>query len=152
MGINVEQIQAKYGAVIPETVQPKYGVSILEEVQPKYGVLVEEVQPKYGTVCSGPDINITYGQLEDNIATLKKAITNLKNSWSNETKKNISILDNSWVGSDCSAYTAKLTKMDSKVQGTIDALELLCSTYENARDMVIENQKNVTSSIARLGD
>ena len=121
-------------------------------VQPKYGV-VDTVQPKYGVVggTSGPDIDITYNQLEENISTLKTAINNLKSAWSNGANKNIATLNNSWVGPDCSAYTEKLTNMDSKVQGTISALELLCSTYESARDMVKENQKSVLASIESAG-
>ena len=154
-GLNpFDQVQVKYGTVVPGTVQPKYGVVDPGTVQPKYGVVDPgTVQPKYGVVAPGvSDIDITFDQLERNIAILRKAIANLKNSWSNETKKNIAKLDNSWVGPDCAAYTQKLTKMNSKVQNTISALELLCSTYERARDMVIENQRSVTSSITGMID
>ena len=138
-----KDIQIKYGVFIPPT-QPKYGV-----VQPAYGVPIPyPVQPKYGVFL--PDIDITYSQLEENISTLKKAIANLKDSWSNETKKNIAKLDNSWVGPDCAAYTEKLTKMDSRVQKTISALELLCTTYEKARDMVKDSQNSAVTSINNI--
>ena len=107
--------------------------------------------PVGGTgTTGGMDLNITYNQLEENIATLKNSISKLKDSWSNETQKNIATLDNSWVGEDCTAYTSKLTSMDNKVQKTISALELLCSTYEKARDMIKDNQSSVMASIDNL--
>ncbi|MBQ6497494.1 MAG: hypothetical protein IJI58_02130 [Bacilli bacterium] len=134
-------IQAKYGVAISHVPpQPKYGVMI----NPPSGV----IQPKYGVVLpgTGQDLNITYNQLEEIIATLKKSISSLKNSWEVETKRNVAKLDNSWVGEDCASYTSKLTGMDKKVTNTIAALELLCSTYEQARDMVKENQaKNISA-------
>lgn len=132
--------------------QPKYGVSIAPiHAQPKYGVVVRPpiVQPAYGVqvVHVPQDISITFDQLEENIAILKRSIATLKNSWNNETKRNINTLNNSWVGPDCASYTSKLTNMDSKVQNTIAALELLCSTYEQARDMVKDNQSKTLSEI-----
>ena len=138
--------QPKYGTV---TVQPAYGVPVS---QPKYGTVT--VQPAYGVPISQPkygvqltDINITYSQLEENISTLKKSISTLKSSWDGETKKNLATINNSWAGADCAQYTQKLSKMDTKVQNTIAALELLCSTYEQARDMVKDNQAKTISSI-----
>ena len=148
----IKDIQAKYGVVVT---QPKYGVQYSQPaygvpiIQPSYGVQI--VQPKYGVIYPyGPDIDITYSQLEENISTLKKAIANLKDAWDSQTKQNISKLENSWVGDDCRVYTQKLTKMDTKVQKTISALELLCSTYEKARDMVKENQSSTISSINNM--
>ena len=151
----VVTVQPKYGVVVPTTgVQPAYGVQVpTTGLQPAYGVQIPPtvVQPAYGVqVPGGQDINITFSQLEENIATLKKAIASLKSSWDGETKKNLSTLDNSWVGQDCAAYTAKLTNMDGKVQNTISALELLCSTYEKARDMVKESQSTTISSISNM--
>jgi len=147
-GVVVEPIvQPKYGVVVEPIVQPKYGVVVEPIVQPKYGVVVEPiVQPKYGVVVQ-PDIDITYTQIEENIATLKKTINSLKNTWEVESKKNITRLQNSWAGEDCKAYTSKLTKMDTKVSNTISALELLCSTYEQARDMIKETQGKTISAI-----
>ena len=142
--------QEKYG--VPY-VQPAYGVPT---AQPAYGVIpiVEPtpvVQPAYGVPVTGPltDINITYDQLEDMITTLRKATSTLKDSWTRETSKNLSTLENSWVGNDCRAYTNRVRKMDGKVQNTIEALDLLASTYEKARDMVQENQKNTMAAIQR---
>ena len=157
----VPVIQPKYGVTCPPgEVQPAYGVPVIQpkygvtcptgELQPAYGVPV--IQPKYGVTCGGQDLNITFSQLEENIATLKKAISSLRNSWDVETKKNINTLNGSWVGADCAEYTNKLSNMDKKVQNTISALELLCSTYEQARDMVKESQANAISSIRGIGD
>ena len=128
-------------------------------VQPAYGVVIPHtpigpVQPAYGVVpiapLPGEDLNITYNQLEENIATLKKSISKLKQSWEVETKRNLNTLDNSWVGQDCASYTAKLNNMDKKVENTIAALELLCSTYEQARDMVKDSQSKTISSIESI--
>jgi len=158
--------QAKYGVVIPpQQVQPAYGtVPIVQpaygtvpiEVQPAYGV-VPIVQPAYGTVpidsqpkygvATVQDINITYNQLEENISVLKNAINTLKDSWDGATKANINTLNNSWVGADCAAYTEKLTSMDNKVHNTIDSLDLLCSTYEKAKQMVQDRQTDVINTI-----
>lgn len=107
--------------------------------------------PLRGMVNAGADINITYSQLEENIESLRNAINTLKSSWNDETKSNISIINGSWAGTDCSEYTKKLSNMDTKVQNTISALELLCSTYEKARNMVKDNQTKTVTSIVNLG-
>ena len=142
------KIEVKYGVFDPGQVEAKYGVVDPGQMEAKYGVfdpgIIEE---KYGVNMVAPDISITYNQLEDNISFLKKAIADLKESWGVNTKKNIDLINNSWVGPDCIAYTDKLTSMDNKVQKTISSLELLCSTYENARDMVQDKQASIMSSI-----
>ena len=145
-------ISGKVGTGVSGLVQAKYGVHVGSMVQAKYGVMINPPQNivKYGVYIPGNDLFITFDQLEENIATLKKSISTLRNSWEGETKRNISILDNSWVGPDCASYTSKLSSMDTKVANTIAALELLCSTYEQARDMVKENQKKTLSSIESI--
>ncbi len=144
------QIQEKYGVIIsPTPVQYKYG-PMPTQIQEKYGVIISPtpIQLKYGPMPSpGADIDITYSKIEENISTLKKTINSLKTSWESESKKNISRLQNSWVGADCDEYTKKLSKMDTKVSKTISALELLCSTYEQARDMLKDTQGKTTSAI-----
>lgn len=131
-------------------IQPKYGVDHTQ-IQLKYGPLVPQIQPAYGVSLIGTgDLNVTYEQLEENIATLKKAINSLKNSWGTETNKNLATIENSWVGNDCKEYTEKLRNMDKKVTNTISALELLCSTYEKARDMVQQNETKAISSIQNI--
>ena len=137
--------------------QPAYGVQMLygpaPEVQPAYGVQITTVQPKYGVNCpstTGHDISITLAQLEDNIARLKKSINALKSSWDVETRRNVSLLHYSWIGKDCQQYTIKLSQMNSKVQSTLTALQLLCSTFEQARDMVASTQNATTSSIRNM--
>ena len=136
--VKIFDIQEKYGVVFD---QPAYGVVLTPPVQPAYGVRIP---------TQDSDINITYGQLEDMIATLKKAISTMKETWDAGTRSNVAKLDASWVGKDCAAYTARLNKMNNKVQRTIQALELLCSTYEKARDMVKENQSKTTAAIYNI--
>ncbi len=153
-GVKMEPIiaQPDYGVKVePIRLQPDYGVKMDPIVaQPDYGVRVTPIagQPDYGVKpVARKDIDITYSIIEENIATLKKTINSLKTSWASESKKNISRLQNSWVGADCEAYTKKLSKMDTKVSKTISALELLCSTYEKARDMLKDTQGKTTSAI-----
>ena len=159
-------VQAKYGVLIgPDTemlhIQPAYGIHWHEEIQPKYGTLITPsiTTPTPTTIVtpgvtpisgSGVNIDITYSELEANISTLKKSIETLRSSWEGETKRNIDTLNNSWVGPDCATYTRKLTNMDTKVQKTISALELLCSTYEKARDMIKDSQSQIASSINNM--
>lgn len=145
---NYARLQPAYGVTIGH-IQPAYGVTI-GTVQPAYGVSIGHIQAKYGVVLPHPGINISLSQIEENIATLKKSISNLKSSWDGETKKDINILDNSWVGQDCEQYTQRLTKMDKKVQNTIAALELLCKTYEQVRDMVKDNQSKSLSAVTNI--
>ncbi len=145
----LQQMQSYYGAVVTTpTTQLRYGpveTTPPITVTPLYGAVV----PEYGAHVV-TDIDITYDQLEENISTLKKSISTLKSSWNNTTKRNISAINNSWAGKDCAAYTTKLTQMDSKVQNTIDALELLCSTYEKARDMIKESQTTVSNAVDNM--
>ena len=151
-GVSIEPVvQPAYGVSIEPVVQPAYGVSIEPIYQPAYGVEIEPVvQPAYGVVYTGADIDLSYEQLEENITMLKSSISTLKESWDTKTKSNISKLENSWAGKDCSEYTKKLSKMDKSVQNTISALELLCSTYEQARDMISENQSTVVTAIKNI--
>ena len=143
-GTSCVQVQPAYGV---QVVQPKYGTSCVQ-VQPAYGVQV--VQPKYGTSCTFTDLSITYAQVEENITKLKKAVSTLRSTWDGETKANLNTINNSWAGEDCSAYTQKLSKMDSKVQNTISALDLLRSTYEQAINQVKESQQTSLTSISKL--
>ena len=142
------RLQPAYGVSIQH--QPKYGVPI-GTIQPAYGVQlpIGTIQPAYGVIAY-PGINISISQIEENIATLKKSISNLRSSWDGETKKDINILDNSWVGEDCKQYTQRLTKMDTKVQNTIAALELLCKTYEQVRDLVKDNQNKSLNAVNNI--
>ena len=97
-----------------------------------------------------PDINISFDQISENVAILRKAIDTLKNSWNKETKNNINKLNSSWVGSDCAEFIDKLLEMDKPIQNTIAALELLCSTYEKAKEMIQDNQSGTASAIRNI--
>ncbi len=143
----VPPVQAKYGVVPP--VQAKYGVVPPIDIQPAYGVPPISIQPAYGVVYP-VDVNVSYNDLEDCIARLKKTINTLKSSWTNGSKKQIARIKESWVGADCEAYTQKLEGMDQKVNKSIEALELLCSTYEKARDLVLESQKKSTDAVNNM--
>ena len=147
--ISEENIQALYATKPVEEISAE-GIQVLYAAKPVEET--ENIQALYsaGPVTSGPDINITYSQLEENISLLKNSISSLKSSWNDGTKKNLDTLDNSWVGPDCAEYTSKLNKMDKKVQNTISALELLCSAYEEARDMMKDSQRNVLTSINNI--
>ena len=143
---------------IDRTIQPAYGVVtavFTEPVQPAYGVVtpvIGPVQPAYGVVTPviGTDINISYEELEECISRLKKTINTLKSSWTNGSKKQIARIKQSWVGADCEAYTKKLENMDTKVNNSISALELLCETYEKAQDLIADNQKSTTAAIDKM--
>lgn len=153
---SVVQAQPKYG-VVPVHIQPKYGVAVPPTgstgtiYPPKMpGAGGVSIQPAYGVQIVHLDLDITYDQLEKIIQDLRQSISKIKSSWDGETKRNVSILNNSWVGDDCAVYTSKLTSMDGKVHNTIEALELLCSTYEQARDMVKENQSKTLASVESI--
>ncbi len=92
-------------------------------------------------------INITFSELEQNISTLKSATQTLKDSWSTKVKKNITTLQNSWVGPDCEAYINKLNGADKRVTNAIAALELLTTTFEKAKNMAKEAQTKTTSAV-----
>ena len=102
------------------------------------------------TPISNPSINITYNELEQNISTLKSTISTLKSTWDQEIKNNLNTISGSWAGKDCEVYTSKLSNMDGRVQNTIQSLELLCSTYEKARDMVSSSQTQAKSDIESI--
>ena len=125
--------------------QAKYGVHIVD-AQPAYGAQVPYI-PQPQSPVTTPDLNITYSQLEENIASLNKAISTLTQSWDVQTKKNIDTLNNSWVGADCEAYTKKVLSMDKRVKNAITALKLLRDTYVKAKDMVSETQTSTLKSI-----
>ena len=132
--------------------QPAYGVQPLHPIsQPAYGVQPVPIsQPAYGVPFVGPDINLSYEQLEENIATLETSVSTLKKSWDGETKKAIQTLENSWAGKDCAEYTKKLSGMDKSVQNTIAALELLLTAYKSARDMVSASQAKSVTAIKNI--
>ena len=142
----LESSQALYGTRYVST-------TVMTNPQLLYAAPAPPIQSLYGIKQPQPfvgDINITYSQIEENIATLESAIKKLKDSWETETKKNLAKLNNSWIGKDCIAYTSKLTSMDKKVKNTISALELLCSTYKRARDMIQDKQIDVTNLINNI--
>ena len=93
------------------------------------------------------DINITYSELESNIAILKDALNTIRNSWNGITKINIHRLNRSWVGDDCAAYIEKVQSMDANVNNATLAIELLIRTYEKAKNQILEQQNKITSTI-----
>lgn len=154
--------QTKYGVPIPNggstsssttCTQTKYGVPIpsVGSTQTKYGVPIPTGAggSQTGSSVSG-DINVSFSQLESNISTLKETISSLRSSWDDGVKKNLDSISDSWVGADCEAYLAKLSKMDNKVHGTVSALELLCNAYERTRDILKDNQADLVSTIDKI--
>ena len=125
-----------------------YGVAkpIIEEereVVALYGVRPPVIYPTI-------DIDITYSELESNIATLKSAVNTIKTNWDGVNKTNIAKLNNSWAGDDCAAYIKKVQAMDGQVNNAVEALNLLIETYEKARDQIKEQQSKITSKIADI--
>ncbi len=96
------------------------------------------------------DLNISFRELESNIATLKSALSTLKSNWQGVTKTNIAKLQSSWVGDDCATYITKVSNMNKQVNNAMSAIELLIKTYERARDRVLEQQKAAEQAIRNI--
>ena len=105
--------------------------------------------PQGGTsTASGVDINISYNELESNLSRLKSGLNNLKSNWEGVIQTNIAKLEQSWIGDDCSAYITKLKESDTKVKKSIEAIQLLITTYTQALEVIKANQASVTNTIA----
>ena len=102
------------------------------------------------TTTSGPDINISFAQVEAIVTQLQKGLNSLKSNWTGVTNTNISKLEASWVGKDCQAYIEKVKNMDKKVNNTIAAIELLIKTYNTAINQIKQSQATVASTIANI--
>lgn len=96
------------------------------------------------------DLNISFRDLESNIATLKSALSTLKSNWQGVTKTNIAKLQSSWAGDDCAAYITKVSNMNKQVSNAMNAIELLIKTYERARDRVLEQQRTTEQVIRNI--
>ena len=100
------------------------------------------------SAASGVDINISYNELESNLSRLKSGLNNLKSNWEGVIQTNIAKLEQSWIGDDCSAYITKLKESDTKVKKSIEAIQLLITTYTQALEVIKANQASVTNTIA----
>lgn len=130
---NSTKTVALYGVARPVTIEER-------EIVALYGVRPPVVEPTI-------DIDITYSELENNIATLKAAVNTIRTNWNGVNKTNINKLSGSWAGDDCAAYIKKVQDMDGQVNNAVDALNLLIETYEKARDQISEQQSKITSKI-----
>ena len=118
------------------------------------GEAAEEYRPTgsnyFEESSSAYDIDISYDELESNIALLKEATKTLSSNWSQIINTNIATIKNSWAGADCETYINKVTNLDSKVQNAMAALELMTSTYEQAKNLMQEEQSKITSTLNNL--
>ena len=96
------------------------------------------------------DIDISYAEMENNIAVLKESINTLSSNWNQLINTNVSTIKNSWAGKDCEVYIDKVLKLDSKVKNAISALELLANTYEQAKNQMQEQQAKVAGTLNNL--
>lgn len=141
--VKASSIQAQASSTLGATLVSSGEVVTAQQAVALYGVFRPVPIKKDPTKT----INITFSELEQNISTLKSATQTLKDSWSTKVKKNITTLQNSWVGPDCEAYINKLNGADKRVTNAIAALELLTTTFEKAKNMAKEAQTKTTSAV-----
>ena len=100
-------------------------------------------------LSNGHDIMISYEKINETIATLKKAIANLENSYSG-IESDLKKISSKWLGKDALAFTTSGKEVNEKVALVIKALTLLATTYHKAADVIQEKQNSTKQIIDNL--
>ena len=96
------------------------------------------------------NITMSVDQITEIVSKLQKSSNEIENIWKSINSTEIPKIREAWSGKDSEAYISKLNEVDVDVQKALKAQRLLASTFEAAKQQVIEAQENVTNKVSNL--
>jgi len=127
-GENIPRNEMVYAEAhkISDVVQP--GVPIYNPVRGRVG---------------GKVIKLNSDQLRQHKQKLNQAANEIKNIWNTLKNTHIKQLTESWAGTDAASYIRSFNSFDSKVNASVEALDLLARTFERAARELESTQENI---------
>ena len=91
----------------------------------------------------GRVIKLNSEQLRQNKQKLTQAADEIKNIWNTLKNTHVKQLTESWAGADASSYISSFNSFDSKVNASVEALNLLARTFERAAKELESTQESI---------
>jgi uncharacterized protein YukE len=89
-------------------------------------------------------------QITEIVSKLQKSSNEIESIWNSINSTEIPKIREAWSGKDSEAYISKLKEVDADVQKALKAQRLLASTFEAAKQQVLDAQANVTNKVSSL--
>ena len=103
-----------------------------------------------GRTIGGKVIKLNSEQLRQYKQKLTQAADEVKNIWNTLKNTHVQQLTDSWAGADASAYINNFRSFDSKVNASVEALDLLARTFERAAKELESTQENIKQFMNRI--
>jgi uncharacterized protein YukE len=96
------------------------------------------------------NITMSVDQITEIVSKLQKSSNEIESIWNSINSTEIPKIREAWSGKDSEAYISKLKEVDADVQKALKAQRLLASTFEAAKQQVLDAQANVTNKVSSL--
>lgn len=96
------------------------------------------------------NITMSVDQITEIVSKLQKTSNEIESIWNSINSTEIPKIREAWSGKDSEAYISKLKEVDADVQKALKAQRLLASTFEAAKQQVLDAQANVTNKVSSL--
>ena len=96
------------------------------------------------------NITMSVDQITEIVTILKRSSNEIEGIWESINRQDIPRIREAWSGKDSEAYIGKLREVDADVQKALKAQRLLASTFEAAKQQVLDAQANVTNKVSSL--
>lgn len=96
------------------------------------------------------NITMSVDKITEIVSKLQKSSNEIESIWNSINSVEIPKIREAWSGKDSEAYISKLKEVDADVQKALKAQRLLASTFEAAKQQVLEAQANVTNKVSSL--
>ena len=96
------------------------------------------------------NITMSVDQITEIVSKLQKSSNEIESIWNSINSTEIPKIREAWSGKDSEAYISKLKEVDADVQKALKAQRLLASTFEAAKQQVLDAQANVTNMVSSL--
>ncbi len=96
-----------------------------------------------GRGIGGKVIKLNSEQLRQHKQKLNQAANEIKNIWNTLKNTHVKQLTESWAGTDAASYIRSFNSFDSKVNASVEALDLLARTFERAAKELESTQEHI---------
>ena len=96
------------------------------------------------------NISISVEQIGDIVSKLQTSSNEIEKLWYTINSTDITHIQQCWKGSDCDAYIEKIQELDSEIKKALKAQRLLASTFDSAKNQILDAQNRVASKASGL--
>ncbi len=99
---------------------------------------------------NGTNIIYSAEELVANQNSLDAISSEIKSSWDSIKNTELVNIQNSWAGNDAQAYIDKINQLDSRIEDSIKAINLLSRTFDLAATTLQETQENTIKMLNNI--